>query len=136
MKFSSNLAVLVFAANLIAGVSMAAEARSYQCAFKTNPKSYESFGFDLQNTDAPADGGKQIAIERTYDVESAKVTLKVQQLGLNQVTLTISQSIVIGTTPVTTTSVTTAEAGTKAITLHVTNLNPSKDALILSCSLI
>lgn len=134
MKFALNVAA-VFLVNLIAGISIASENHSYQCAFVTDPKSYDSLAFNVENIDLMPAGEKQNILEKAYQFESAKVSMKVQQIGFDQVSLVISQVVTIGDAPVTFMSATSAAAGTKTISLQASNVSESGKWISLSCVL-
>lgn len=135
MKIKTNFAAAAMLLNSMAGIAIASDGVSYQCAFVTNPSAYESLAFNLQNTDAPVDGPGQNKLERNFEVDNNNVSMTVQQIGLDHITATISQVVIVGTTPVTSISSTSATVGTKALSLQATTLPAAEAIISLNCSL-
>jgi hypothetical protein len=133
MRIQSVLGLVGMGMGLFASASVTAGTVSYQCAFVVQQSSYESLVFNVESSDA----SRQLEnkLERVYELPGNSLAMTVRQLGVDQIELTMTQTVSAGGAPVVFTSSTQSLVGTGAISLHASKLPEAAETVRLACSL-
>ena len=85
----NKIAFATLITTLMTSAAGFAAAPGYQCAFNTDQAAYYSIEFNLKSGGAPIEGTNQNVLEKNYELNGNKITMRVQQIGQDQITLAI-----------------------------------------------